>query len=212
MNIRIYSLFSICGLIAIIALSGCAGPDQSFFIYRLPYENNSEVKIWQDHLTHSNGLKRLDMAAVNGTAPYKVVAARSGTVQFIVDGNSLNCCGGTCDNNYVWIHHTGDEWSKYSHLAQNSVKGSAFAGLSVGDMVTAGQYIGDESDVGRACGDPSPVHLHFEVLVPSDQSNPVFTNSSTGNISGENKIPRFCGVPDQVAVKGDIYTVSACPQ
>lgn len=209
MNSRNSALLLVCGLTAIFALTGCSA--KSFFVYRLPYENNTEVKIWQDHLTHSGGLKRIDMAGVNGTALYKVVAAQAGTVRFIVDSNSLNCCGGTCDNNYVWIQNIGAEWTKYSHLATNSVSGSAFADLSVDDTVTAGQYIGIESDVGRACGSPSPIHLHFEVLVPTDQDNPVFNNSSTGNIVGENKIPRFCGVPGLIAVKGETYTASACP-
>jgi hypothetical protein len=32
-------------------LAACTSPDQSFFIYRLPYEDGTDVKVWQDHLT-----------------------------------------------------------------------------------------------------------------------------------------------------------------
>jgi len=193
-----------------LTVLGCTSPDESFFIYRLPYEDNTEVSIWQDHLTH-DPLNRIDMVGINGSPPYRVVAAQSGTVRFIVDGNSVNCCGGTCDNNYVWIRNLGEEWTKYSHLALGSVTGSGGAGLSVGDDVSAGQYLGDESNVGRACGSNDGRHLHFEVLVPNNPVNPTFTNSSTGGLAGENRIPRFCGMPDATVVMGEEYSATPCP-
>ncbi len=153
MNVHLFSKICTFGLLATITVSGCADVNsESVSKYQLPLETGTNIKIWQDHLTHSLGQKRIDMAGIAGTAPFKVVAARAGTVRFIVDSNSLNCCGGSCDNNYVWIQHTGEEWTKYSHLAKNSVTNSVFAGLSAGDTVKAGQYIGDESNVGRTCG------------------------------------------------------------
>ncbi len=220
MNVHLFSKICTFGLLATITLSGCADVNsESVSKYQLPLEIGTSIKIWQDHLTHSLGQKRIDMAGIArqapdprpGLTPFKVVAARDGTVRFIVDSNSLNCCGGSCDNNYVWIQHTGEEWTKYSHLAKNSVTDSAFAGLSAGDTVKAGQYIGDESNVGRTCGTNNGRHVHFEVLVPSHQPSPVFDNPSTGNIVGENKIPRFCGVEDEFVKKRSFYTVSACP-
>lgn len=198
------------GLMLVLTVVGCTSSDQSFLIYRLPNEANTDVRIWQDHLTHSPP-NRIDMAGINGTAPYRVVAAQAGTVRFIEDSNTENCCGGSCDNNYVWIQHLGEEWTKYSHLATGSVTGSGAAGLSVGDAVSAGQYLGDESNIGRACGSNDGRHLHFEVLVPNNPDNPTLSNQSTGEIAGENRIPRFCGVPDQTVVKGEEYSAVACP-
>lgn len=196
-------------LFVILVVLGCTSPNQSFFVYRLPYADNTEIRVWQDHLTHTP-LDRIDVAGVNGTTPYRIVAAQAGTVRFIVDSNTVNCCGGTCDNNYVWIQNIGEEWTKYSHLATGSV--TRRANLTVGDSVSAGQYLGDESNVGRACGANEGRHLHFEVLVPDNPNNPAFSNSSTGELAGENRIPRFCGVPDYTVVKGEEYQATPCQQ
>jgi hypothetical protein len=95
--------------------------DESTFVYQLPYANDTEITVWQDHLTHSGG-NQIDFAGVNGTPPYKVVAARPGIVRFIADTFTVNCSSAEgCFNNYVWLEHEpGNEWSKYSHLATGS--------------------------------------------------------------------------------------------
>lgn len=182
--------------------AGCTSLDQSFILYRLPYANGTQVKVTNDHTTHSPA-NRLDLKGVNGAGPYAVVAAATGIVRIIEDDNTENCCGGSCANNYVWIETIGGEWYKESHVAYNSVHGDA--GLSVGDYVLAGEFIGWESDVGRACGK----HLHFEVAVPDDPNNPL-TPSNGGFIQGINRIPRFCSVPGQIVAKDEVHTAASC--
>jgi hypothetical protein len=114
---------------------------------------------------------------------YKIVAARAGTIYKIVDSFSENRPDGDpCNNNYVWIRH-GTEWTKYSHLQKDSVRGTA--GLREGDTVAAGRFLGYEDDVGCANGQ----HLHFEVAVPTDPADPI---NSQGFIKGTNRVPRMC--------------------
>ncbi len=189
-------------LLLTITLAACTNPNQSFLLYRLPYEDGTEVAIWQDHLTHSPP-NRLDLAGVNGDAPYPVVAAATGIVRIIEDDNTQNCCDGTCANNYVWLEHLGGEWTKYSHLETDSV--SEDADLDVGDIVVAGTFLGWESNVGRACG----THLHFEVGIPDDPDNPL-KPGNVGEIDGVNKIPRFCGVPGQIVEMDEVETAVPC--
>lgn len=196
-------------LVAAIALplfQGCSDPNQSLILYRLPYANDTDVLIWFDHVTHSPK-DRLDLRGMNGSGPYAVVAAQTGIVRLLIDSYTEACCGGSCPNNYVWIEHFGGEWTKYSHLATGSVTGAA--GLSKGDLVLAGQLVGYESNIGT-CTD----HLHFEVGVPDDPENPIQNADVVGNsgyLVGENRVPRFCGVPGQVAVAGDVHTAGPCP-
>ena len=196
--------------VALLLLVGLAACETSTFIYALPYEVGTQVLVWQDHLTHAGGGKQLDLAGAEGTPPYRVVAARAGRVRFIADSFSMNCSSDVgCYNNYVWVQHTlGNEWTKYSHVATGSVRGSA--GLSVGDSVVAGQYLGDEGNIGMAVGSNNGRHLHFEVVVPDD---PVTATPSgfTGDFPYELKIPRFCHVAGGLVVKGSVYEAKACP-
>jgi hypothetical protein len=63
--------------------------------------------------------------------------------------------------------------------------------------------VGIESDVGAAQG----VHLHFEIAVPYDPSDPI---TSGGFIKGENRDPGICGIPGNSFVAGQTYTAGAC--
>lgn len=110
---------------------------------------------------------------------------------------------GTCANNYIWMEHQGGEWTKYSHLATNTVSNDA--GLAVGDFVVAGTFLGYESDVGRACG----VHLHFEVGVPTNPASPL-KPGNVGEIAGINRIPRFCGPQGQILQQNDVVVARRC--
>lgn len=193
------------GLIVTLLFYGCGGCNQSFLLYRVPYANGTEVFVSNDHLTHSP-VNKLDLRGINGAGPYPVVAAQTGIVRIIVDSLSQNCpCnGGTCGNNYVWLEHTGDEWTKYSHFATGSVTGDA--ALEVGDVVIAGTFLGFESNVGRACG----VHLHFEVGIPNDPSDPL-SSGNGGFLDGANRIPRICGVQGPtILVQGTNETAVTC--
>jgi len=187
------------------SLPACSSPGQSLLIYQLPFVQDTSVRIWQDHLTHSPP-GELDMAGV-GNPPHSVAAARAGTISLIEDGNDENCPDGGCDNNYVWIEHIGNEWTKYSHLETGSVTG---AGWEPGDQISMNQFIGFEGNIGVASGSNDGRHLHFEVRVVEDTDSP--SPDGFGDLAGETRVPRFCGVAGQTVVKSEEYTVTACPQ
>ena len=91
----------LCIVVLSVPVLAC---DESTFVYRLPFANDTEIKVWQDHLTHAGGNQIV--AGVNGRPPYKVVAARPGIVRFIADTFTLNCSSAEgCFNNYVWLQH-----------------------------------------------------------------------------------------------------------
>ena len=134
------------------------------------------------------------------TAPYEIVAAAPGTVRFIVDSFSEARPGQSpCNNNYVWIEHANGEWTKYSHMTQNST--TEDAGLTVGDTVDTGEFLGYEDDVGCASGN----HLHWEVGVPANPADPIDSQGFLRGGSAENLIPRICGIPNQRFVAGTTY-------
>ena len=145
------------------------------------------------------------MRGVDGST-YRVVAAASGIIRYIEDSYTGQSSG-TCFNNYVWIEHPNGEWSKYSHLAQNSVTNKAE--LSVGDSVSIGTYLGDEDDVGCASGD----HLHFEIGVPRN-TNPITTIGGFLRDNGgakRNRVPRICGISGGIFETGEEYVASWQP-
>lgn len=200
------------GLVIAVFLGGCAG-NNSIWLYRLPYADGTEVCVGRDHLTHTPQQNRFDLAGVGGSGEYRVVAAQTGVVRIIKDDMSQNCCGNpSCGNNYVWIEHVGGEWSKYSHLAQNSV--SVDAGLEEDDVVVAGEFIGIEDDVGRACSRcGSTDHVHFEVGVPTDPANPILNPAAPNNggfLAGANRRARFCNVQAATLVQGRNEVASRC--
>ncbi len=186
-----------------LATTGCGSADESVFVYRLPYTDGTEVDTWQDHLTHNLAV---DLAGVDPSPPYPVVAARDGIIRFIEDQEDENCAPGDgCPNNYVWIEHSpGLEWTKYSHLATNSVS----IIWAEGDTIDEGQVIGLESNIGQAAGSNDGRHLHFEVREVVDGSTPT---SVTGALAGPRRAPRFCGVPNGVVVQGEQYIAEPCP-
>lgn len=193
-------------LFSTAALAQDAGP-QSQGMYRLPFADGTQVKVFDDFTTH-RPRGRNDLFAVNGSDPYRVVAAADGRIVAIQDGYNEQQSGraaALCHNNYVWIAHPNGEWTNYSHVAHDSV--TKKAGLKVGDAVKAGQYIGDEDEIGCAM----LKHVHFEVAMP-DKANPIDAGGFlTDNDGGKReRNPRFCGVPGGNAVKGETYTAMAC--
>lgn len=180
---------------------------QSEGLYRLPFADGTQVTVFDDATTHRPP-GRVDLYAVNGHEPYRVVAAAAGRIAAIQDGYGEQQSGraaALCHNNYVWIAHPNGEWTNYSHLAQGSVTGRA--GLKVGDRVAAGTYLGDEDAVGCAM----LKHVHFEVAVP-DGARPIdeggFLTDNDGGKRERNA--RFCGVPGGNAVKGQTYAAAPC--
>jgi hypothetical protein len=161
--------------------------------YSFPYEAGTTVHVTNDAITHDPE-NRIDMSGTSG-GPYKVLAAAAGRVKYVVDYHTGDGCE---NNNYIWIAHSNGEWTKYSHVATGSATN---AGIAVGDWVSAGQQIGIEGSVGCASGD----HVHFEVAVPDDLSDPI--QPSGGYIKGINLNPKVCGVAGQTFVAGQNYVV-----
>jgi murein DD-endopeptidase MepM/ murein hydrolase activator NlpD len=186
---------------------GSTDPKMSRGIYRLPYADGTMVKVFDDFTTH-RPRGRIDLFAVEGQRPYRVVAAAAGRVVAIQDTYSEQQSGraaADCRNNYVWIAHANGEWSNYAHLAQGSV--SKLAKLKVGDNVEAGAFIGHEAAVGCSMLD----HVHFEVAVP-DANKPIDAGGFLLDNDGgkRERSPQFCGVPGGTAVKDATYRAIAC--
>ena len=169
-------------------------------VYRIPYANGTAVEVSRDHRTHTPR-DRIDMHGERSDSPYRIVAAAAGTIMYIVDGNTED--GGSCaENNYVWIEHGNGEWTKYTHIATNSVRGDA--NLDEGDTVSVGRFLGYEDDIGCA----SREHLHFEVAIPDDPGDPI--EPSGGYIIGKNRVPRVCWIPGGAYVADETYTARSC--
>ena len=176
-------------------------------IYRLPYADETQVKVFDDTRTH-RPRARIDLFAVGGRKPYRIVAAAAGRVMAIQDRYGERQTGraaSECRNNYVWIAHANGEWTGYSHMARGSVTGTAK--LKVGQKVRAGQLIGIEGDVGCSMLE----HLHFEVAVP-DPATPIdaggFLIGNEG--SRRNREPRFCGISGTID-KDQVHIARRCP-
>ncbi len=190
---------------AVAAPPGATG--ESAGQYRLPFADGTGVKVFDDFDTH-RPVGRVDLFAVAGQPPYRVVAAAAGRIVAIQDGYGEQQSGraaADCHNNYVWIAHPNGEWTNYSHVAQGSV--TKKAGLEVGDQVEAGQYLGDEDAIGCAM----LKHVHFEVAMP-DPAKPIdaggFLLDNEGGKRERN--PRFCGVDGGTVVKGHTYRAVPC--
>lgn len=197
--------WSVC--LAVVALSGSAAAfvgstvldiDEvraaipvSSGTYRMPYAAGTRVFVSHDVYSHDPE-GRLDLRGTDG-ASYRIVAAAPGTVMAIEDDYSANRPDmSPCNNNFVWIRHANGEWTKYTHMKQDSV--TVDADLAVGDTVRAGQFLGIQSNVGCAHGS----HLHFEVAVPpTGVTNPVTVSGDMPNRINRN--PKICRLPPKVS-------------
>jgi murein DD-endopeptidase MepM/ murein hydrolase activator NlpD len=204
MKLRLFAIAVCC---AFVGTDAAEQSPTSKGIYRLPYNDGTEVKVFDDFESH-RPIGRVDLFAVSGATPFLVVAAAPGRVMAIQDKYSARQAGlaaSACQNNYVWIAHENGEWTNYSHLAQGSVTG--YAKLKVGVIVQAGTLLGIEGSVGCAMLD----HVHFEVAVP-DKKAPVdaggFLNDNDDGKRERN--PRFCNVPGGTVVKDATYTAAKC--
>ena len=201
-----YAVVVCCVFVAADAAEPIAQPT-SQGIYRLPYNDGIEVKVFDDFSTH-RPRGRVDLFAVNGPKPYLVVAAAPGRVMAIQDAYGEQQSGraaADCHNNYVWIAHANGEWTNYSHLAKGSVSG--YAQLKVGVIVQAGTLLGIEAAVGCAMLN----HVHFEVAVPDPKAPIDAGGFLKDNEDGKReRNPRFCNVPGGAAVKDQTYIAAKC--
>jgi len=188
-------------------LPAYAADPQSEGSYRLPFADGTSVRVFDDFTTH-RPIGRIDLYAVAGKEPYRVVAAAAGRIVGIQDGfgeKQTAHAAKDCHNNYVWIAHPNGEWTNYSHLAKGSVTHDA--GLKIGDHVEAGVFLGIEGDVGCAM----LKHVHFEVARP-DASEPIDDGGFLrDNENGKReRDARFCGVGGGSAVKDATYQAQPC--
>jgi murein DD-endopeptidase MepM/ murein hydrolase activator NlpD len=203
------SCASVSGLLASASLADDAqrGTPLSEASYRLPFADGTSVKVFDDFTSH-RPQGRVDLFAVDGQRPYRVVAAAAGRIVAIQDGYDEQQSGraaADCHNNYVWIAHPNGEWSNYSHLAHKSVTG--LARLKVGDEVAAGTYLGNEAAVGCAMLE----HVHFEVAVPDPRKAIDAGGFLLDNEGGKReRNPRFCGIAGSVVTKGATYRAVPC--
>src|SRR5215213_8602122 len=201
--------FALAALAALCFATSAAAQEKSKGVYRIPFESGTSVGVTNDFNKHKP-LGRIDMSGKGGGGEYKIVAAADGTVRYVVDNFSKQVdsdSGEPCTNNYVWIEHANGEWTKYSHMQQNS--STQKARIKVGQFVRAGTYLGDEGKVGCAGGD----HLHFEVGVPR-ATDPVTTTGGflqDNDGSKRNRDPRICGIAGGVFKSGESYEARDVP-
>ena len=181
-------------------------------VYRIPFLDNTLVTVTRDHHDHMPVMDRIDMVGPNGST---IVAAADGIIRAIVDNHGddpeeHSCTDdatvdGICSdyNNYVWIEHVNGEWTKYSHFETGTVTG---LGHQVGDAVLAGTQLGQQSDVGAATGD----HLHFEVGIPNDPTDPTPFTELGGFLQGVNIVPVICDIPNNLFVTNGNYVALPC--
>ena len=206
---RALKRFALAALAALCAAAPAAAQVKSKGVYRIPFESGTSVGVTNDFNKHKP-LGRIDMSGKSGSGEYKIVAAADGTIKYIVDNFSKQVdsdSGEPCTNNYVWIEHANGEWTKYSHMQQNS--STQKAKLKVGQFVKAGTYLGDEGKVGCAGGD----HLHFEVGVPR-ATNPITTTGGflqDNDGSKRNRDPRICGIAGGLFKSGETYEARNVP-
>lgn len=119
---------------------------------------------------HSGYHGAIDIAAVVGRE--NVIATKSGTVLYpdVNDNVSIGTCDyyGTKANchsygNYVMIDHGDGIISLYGHLYANSIT------VKKGDFVMQGQVIAKSGSSGNSTGG----HLHFEIRINGDRTDPL---------------------------------------
>src|SRR5687768_4733954 len=123
--VRLSTISTIICLMVSFSLAGesSRGDIKSQGLYRLPYDDETYVEVFDDFTSH-RPTGRIDLFAVKGQKPFRVVAAADGIIMAIQDDYSEQQSGrkaADCHNNYVWIAHANGEWTNYCHLARGSV-------------------------------------------------------------------------------------------
>ena len=155
-----------------------APADPSQGEYALPYLAGTGALTVRAGVDHDNAV---DFSMPTGTP---VLAARSGRIEQIVQGNDLCGCSPlfALYNNYVVIDHGDGERSYYLHIATNSVPPD----LREGSFVERGTLIALSGAVGYTCslvGEGCGPHLHFEVRRQDTRIRPRFVEVADGILS-----------------------------
>src|SRR5262245_46844761 len=110
-------LFAGAALAAFIGGASAQAYQDSRGVYRLPYEDGTQISIDGDGdpVHHSAAADLNGAGSSNGL--YFIVAAADGVVRRVQDGFSQTGRKKEdgCNNNFVWIEHANGEWTKYSH-------------------------------------------------------------------------------------------------
>ena len=117
------------------------------------YDYGIEMQNMQVVVQQSLLLILCALASLTFGAASAVFAAKAGTV--------ITSAKSTAYGNYVVINHGGGEATLYAHLNKRMV--------SVGDKVKAGQQIGQSGNTGYS----TAPHLHFEIIVNGDYTDPL---------------------------------------
>lgn len=99
--------------------------------------------------------------------------------------------------NMVKIDHGGGNYTRYLHLAYNTVK------VNVGDIVKAGQLIGYMGNTGYSFGG----HLHFEVWSGDQKVDPTpYLNGDLPNNDENEPVELKHNIGENVTINGVYYT------
>jgi Peptidase family M23 len=195
------------GWFVVAAFAASAQPEFTLSqnVYRPPYQNGEIFNVNHDVFSHTpKGRYDLKAQGTDDCSSHRIAAAAAGVVMLVVDNNSQSCptCGGS--NNYVWIRHANDEWTKYTHFAQNSVT------VSEGDTVCAGTVLGFECWIG-ATSPAQSRHLHWEVRRPNDPANPIISAAGgfMDSLDGVHLIPVITSVSKHYFERNDLVTASS---
>lgn len=155
-----------------------APADPSQGEYALPYLAGTGALTVRAGVDHDNAI---DFSMPTGTP---VLAARSGRIEQIVQGNDLCGCSPlfALYNNYIVIDHGDGEKSYYLHIATNSVPPD----LREGSFVERGTLIALSGAVGYTCslvGEGCGPHLHFEVRREDSRIQPRFVGIAADMLS-----------------------------
>ena len=114
--------------------------------------------------------KGVDFRARTGTP---IMAAGDGVIEMSARNGSYG--------NYIRIRHNDTYKTAYGHLSRYS------KGIKRGKRVKQGQIIGYAGATGRV----TAAHLHYEVLVGGQQSNPMTLKLPTGRVLGDGDLASF---------------------
>ena len=209
-------------------------------IYRIPYQDGTNLTIGGDHHDH-DPVNRIDMNAGVGTP---VVAAASGTIRAIVDfngefpgaGDGVDKFGNPQDDSLE--HSCQDDEDPMGNSIPNSVvvglcqeynnyvwiehpngEWTKYTHFGTGTVTANLWVVGQWIEVGEVLGLEGDVgraggsHLHHEVGVPFDPTDLTPFSTLGGFMPptfGINVVPLVCDIPNNLYATGDDYTANPC--
>jgi len=130
--------------------------DPSESPYVLPFPAGASYRVVQGYCGSGPWSSHNNRFAIDFDMPVgdPIVAARGGTVVWVVDRFDDTGYNPDSDLNYLVVQHLDGTAALYAHLQQNS------ALVSVGNEVVGGEFLASSGNSGFTDGNP---HLHFEL-------------------------------------------------